>query len=60
MLKDKTVDYNMPQFLKSSLWLLNVARNAVVVIFGTLLAYVLYLNGFTPFQLTGQPINLDI
>lgn len=40
-------------FFGKFVWLLSIARNAVVVIIGTLLAWILYTNGKSPFQLTG-------
>ncbi|KAF5284362.1 hypothetical protein FQR65_LT13579 [Abscondita terminalis] len=36
------------------IWLTSIARNAIVVMFGTLLAWVLYENGIQPFALTGN------
>lgn len=36
------------------MWLISLARNAIVVFFGIGLSYVLYLNGHTPFSLTGK------
>lgn len=36
------------------LWLCSIARNAVVVIIGTLIAWILYTNGIKPFKLTGN------
>ncbi|XP_014259205.1 sodium-independent sulfate anion transporter isoform X2 [Cimex lectularius] len=39
--------------IKKAAWLLGLARNAVVVIVGTLLAYVISLYGLQPFLLTG-------
>lgn len=36
------------------IWLLCIARNAVVVIIGTLIAYILYTDGVEPFKLTGD------
>ncbi|XP_063232017.1 sodium-independent sulfate anion transporter-like isoform X1 [Bacillus rossius redtenbacheri] len=38
----------------SALWLLCVARNAVVVLAGALVAYLLHLHGVAPFRLTGE------
>ncbi|XP_034243364.1 sodium-independent sulfate anion transporter-like isoform X2 [Thrips palmi] len=38
----------------NTLWLLSLARNAIVVFFGVGLAYVLFLNGHSPFTLTGK------
>lgn len=36
-----------------AVWLVSLARNAIVVLIGTTLAWILYLNGSTPFKLTG-------
>ncbi|XP_036149375.1 sodium-independent sulfate anion transporter-like isoform X2 [Monomorium pharaonis] len=34
-------------------WLLGLSRNALVVISGTIMAYIFYINGQNPFKLTG-------
>lgn len=34
------------------IWLLSLARNALIVVFGTALAYILYINHMNPFKLT--------
>ncbi|KAF2887549.1 hypothetical protein ILUMI_18624 [Ignelater luminosus] len=36
------------------IWLLCIARNAVVVVIGTVIAYILYTDGVEPFKLTGE------
>ncbi|XP_054284812.1 sodium-independent sulfate anion transporter-like isoform X2 [Macrosteles quadrilineatus] len=62
--KERTARFDWPAALKRSIWLLNVGRNAVVVIAGSLLAFIFYQNSFYPFQLTGDvasgfpPFNL--
>jgi len=35
-------------------WLLNLSRNALVVIVGTVMAYIFYINDLNPFNLTGE------
>lgn len=36
------------------MWLLSLARNAIMVIFGTVLTYILMQNGEEPFKITGK------
>lgn len=36
------------------MWLISLARNAIVVVVGTLIAYILYSHGIKPFQITGD------
>jgi len=55
--KEKTARYNLPRLVKKSIWLLCVARNAVVVIVGSVIAYVYYQYGEFPFQLTGEVVG---
>ncbi|KAJ1526898.1 hypothetical protein ONE63_008450 [Megalurothrips usitatus] len=38
----------------NTMWMVSLARNAIVVFFGVGLAYVLYINGHEPFSLTGK------
>lgn len=52
-LKDNSSSVSI-KFLSKSTWLLGVARNAVVVIIGSVLAYVLSTHGINPFRLTGN------
>lgn len=37
----------------NTMWLISLGRNAIVVFFGIGLAYMLSVNGHTPFTLTG-------
>lgn len=41
----------------NTLWMISLARNAVVVFFGIALAYIFYVNGHNPFSLTGKYIQ---
>ncbi|XP_068989765.1 sodium-independent sulfate anion transporter isoform X3 [Neodiprion pinetum] len=41
-------------FWRKTMWVICLARNAVVVILATLVAYLLYLNDLQPFKLTGK------
>ncbi|XP_031353795.1 sodium-independent sulfate anion transporter-like [Photinus pyralis] len=43
--------------LRKVLWLCSIARNSVVVIIGTLIAWILYTNGMKPFKLTDKIDN---
>lgn len=38
----------------NTLWMISLARNAIVVFFGIALAYIFYVNGHEPFTLTGN------
>nr|CAD7202681.1 unnamed protein product [Timema douglasi] len=40
--------------LSRTLWMICVARNAIVVVLGALAAYILDSRGYTPFKLTGN------
>lgn len=41
-----------------AVWLMSLARNAIVVVIGTTLAWILYQYGNVPFKLTGNvPIS---
>nr|CAD7433530.1 unnamed protein product [Timema monikensis] len=40
--------------LSQTLWMICVARNAIVVVLGALVAYILDSRGHTPFKLTGK------
>ncbi|XP_015601196.1 sodium-independent sulfate anion transporter isoform X2 [Cephus cinctus] len=42
------------KFPLNVLWMVTLARNALVVVFGTVLAYVFYLNDMEPLILTGS------
>ncbi|KAG8259047.1 sodium-independent sulfate anion transporter-like isoform X1 [Homalodisca vitripennis] len=48
---------DLPLVLKKSFWLLGVARNAVVVIAGSVIAYIYFCYGQTPFRLTGEVVS---
>nr|XP_018916470.1 PREDICTED: sodium-independent sulfate anion transporter-like isoform X1 [Bemisia tabaci] len=41
------------KILHNFLWLFGLAKNAIVVLIGTVLAFIFFQNGFQPFKLTG-------
>lgn len=41
-------------FFEKFMWLISLARNAIVVIVGTLIAYILFSHEIKPFQITGN------
>ncbi|KAL0278534.1 UNVERIFIED_CONTAM: hypothetical protein PYX00_000336 [Menopon gallinae] len=42
------------KIFKESIRLIGLGRNAIAVVFGTLAAYIFYINGMQPFRLTGE------